>query len=208
MNHIDQAILQDEIRQALNALFKSGQVGRVGIQKISYNSYTDTKEIIPYGNQHYARVLDTPITLTSENFKSVTMGVFWPNNINTVLEYSQEKGNASIRAVDEMGGAICLFCTDPDGKPVEYPIVAIFEQDFPAELAGVDISKGVYFYTADDAVGNEAFIIKIDLEYKTTSTIDQKFIPPMDSIILNGADGKQYKLSVNESGELVTEATT
>ena len=174
----------------------SKQLAGVETSRISYNSYTDTKEIIPYGNQHYARVLDTPITLTSENFKSVTMGVFWPNNINMVLEYTQEKGNASIRAVDEVGGAICIFGTDPDGKPVEYPIVAIFEQDLPAESAGVDISKGVYFFTAEDAVGNEAFIIKIDLEYETIRKIDPKFIPDTvatkDDVATAVSETKEY----------------
>ena len=38
----------------------------------------------------------------------------------------------------------------------------------------------------------------------TSKTIDQKYIPPLDSLTLNGADGKQYKLSVDESGQLVT----
>lgn len=74
-------------------------------------------------------------------------------------------------------------------------LLSIFYQD----MAGV--SKGVYLGYGDGWYVSYA-------EFETIHPIDQKFIPPVDSIILNGADGKQYRLSVNESGELVTEATT
>lgn len=41
---------------------------------------------------------------------------------------------------------------------------------------------------------------------ETVHPIAPKYIPPLDSLTLNGADGKQYKLSVDESGQLVTAA--
>ena len=36
----------------------------------------------------------------------------------------------------------------------------------------------------------------------TIVPVDQKYIPALDSVTMNSADGKQYKLYVNESGEL------
>ena len=41
------------------------------------------------------------------------------------------------------------------------------------------------------------------IKTETIHPIDPKFIPAMDSITLNGADGKRYKLSVDASGNLV-----
>lgn len=37
--------------------------------------------------------------------------------------------------------------------------------------------------------------------------IDQKYIPALDLITLNGADGKQYRLTVDENGALAVTAT-
>lgn len=45
--------------------------------------------------------------------------------------------------------------------------------------------------------------VRINYEHDIINPIDPKFIPAFDSITLNGADGKQYKLSVDESGTLV-----
>ena len=43
---------------------------------------------------------------------------------------------------------------------------------------------------------------EISREYEEIKPIDQKYIPPMDSITLNGADGNKYKLTVDENGAL------
>lgn len=45
------------------------------------------------------------------------------------------------------------------------------------------------------AVGS-TWISKVEFA-KTIHPIDQKFLPPVDSITMNGADGKQYKLTVS-----------
>lgn len=41
----------------------------------------------------------------------------------------------------------------------------------------------------------------------TIHPIDPKYIPTMDSITLNGADGKQYKVTVDANGKLTTTPT-
>lgn len=52
------------------------------------------------------------------------------------------------------------------------------------------------------------FTGEISLYVKTEiiHTIDPKFIPAMDSLTLNGADGKQYKVTVDANGALVATA--
>lgn len=45
--------------------------------------------------------------------------------------------------------------------------------------------------------------IKGDIK-KLIHPIDPKYIPTMDSITLNGADGKQYKVTVDANGQLTT----
>ena len=57
-----------------------------------------------------------------------------------------------------------------------------------------------------DTDNAEPHTFAIYQEVETIHPIDQKYIPPMDSITLNGADGNQYKVSVNASGALVAEA--
>jgi prepilin-type processing-associated H-X9-DG protein len=59
----------------------------------------------------------------------------------------------------------------------------------------------LYSEVADVLVGVTDFTV--DIEAPIVKTIDAKYIPVMDSLTLNGADGKQYKVSVDESGALV-----
>lgn len=63
--------------------------------------------------------------------------------------------------------------------------------------------------SADAPVGiyvNERFLqgtyVAIFWDEKTVHPIDPKYIPTLDYLTLNGADGKQYKVTVNESGVL------
>lgn len=51
----------------------------------------------------------------------------------------------------------------------------------------------------------ESHIIGISISTETIVPIDPKFIPPMDSLTINGTDGKQYKLVVNNGAISVAE---
>ena len=44
------------------------------------------------------------------------------------------------------------------------------------------------------------------VEYTAVHTIDPKYIPALDALVLNGADGKQYKVTVDELGALAVTA--
>ena len=48
--------------------------------------------------------------------------------------------------------------------------------------------------------------ITLDVYATTVHPIEPKFIPAMDSLTLNGADGKQYKVTVDASGVLTATA--
>ena len=48
--------------------------------------------------------------------------------------------------------------------------------------------------------------MKVVRYFRDIVPIDPKYLPSVDSITMNGADGNQYKLTVNESGELAVTA--
>lgn len=64
---------------------------------------------------------------------------------------------------------------------------------------------GIYLSYVEDN-GVVAYISGIELA-ETIHPIDPKYIPAMDSITLNGADGKQYKVTVDANGKLTTTPT-
>lgn len=159
MNPIDQAILQDEIRQALNALFKSGQVGRA-----------ETKTVL-------SAPLDNGMLQREPGIE---------------LEEG-EKYNVSLDSGDYE--AVCKSHSF-DGENTFY-----YLGDMAMYYPDVFESTGESFLVAAD----EAFIMAMDtnrggyirVRSETIHPIDQKFLPPVDIITMNGADGKQYKLTVS-----------
>lgn len=66
-------------------------------------------------------------------------------------------------------------------------------------------TAGMYLfaYASVDSLINH---FKLEFTWGTVKTIDPMFIPAMDYLTLNGADGKQYKVTVNESGVLTATA--
>ena len=59
--------------------------------------------------------------------------------------------------------------------------------------------SGTYFAKPN----SDNFVISVSFE--TIHPIDPKYIPPVDSLTMNGADGKQYKLTVNNGAISVSE---
>jgi hypothetical protein len=77
------------------------------------------------------------------------------------------------------------------------------------------VGTGKYPFFISSGGGTHATLYSVDggensfavyQQSEVIHPIDPKFVPVMDSITLNGADGKQYKVSVNASGALVAEA--
>ena len=85
----------------------------------------------------------------------------------------------------------------PDGTPVVMVVPEDMEED------GTILAKGTYVFCDITDFGYKAYISSIVTE--TIHPIDPKYIPAMDSITLNGEEGKKYKVFVNENGQLVTE---
>lgn len=85
-------------------------------------------------------------------------------------------------------GNLFLMGTDDTGEPF---YMASNAQGFSI----VDIEAMQSQQTVDRVIG-------ISCTTETIVPIDQKYIHPMGSITLNGADGNQYKLTVDENGEL------
>ena len=63
-----------------------------------------------------------------------------------------------------------------------------------------DLEEGVYYGLTSETKQ----ISKLHFA-ETIVPIDPKFIPPVDSLTINGTDGKQYKLTVNNGAISVDE---
>lgn len=159
-------------------------------------------------SQRLARIIKSSSTLIADG----TGFVFEPN---------PEYGNLPVQVVSASfgSGADLEYIVWWDGVEYRnsYDISIGSSRIGNMSLIGDGDDTGEPFAILNDYSQNVMLVIaaepglhkyRIQRNFKVIIPIDQKFIPPMDSIILNGADGKQYKLSVNESGELVTEATT
>ena len=71
------------------------------------------------------------------------------------------------------------------------------------------ISEGYgVVYENPDSFTSMSTVVSLTLKSETVHQIDKKHIPPLDSLTLNGADGKQYAITVNESGALVATPKT
>lgn len=91
-------------------------------------------------------------------------------------------------------GLVTMLIADETGAPY----VVNVSEDY--ELEGTMVHRGFYVF-AQDLGFVKSYVSCVDM--KTIHPIDPKYIPALDSITLNGADGKQYKLAINESGTLV-----
>lgn len=83
-----------------------------------------------------------------------------------------------------------------DGEPqIQY---AIYQ-----ETAMVSVYKGALWVFCNPE--SEGYYVTSIEFADTVHPIDPKFIPPVDSLTINGTDGKQYKLTVNNGAISVAE---
>lgn len=164
----------DMITLAMAKAYTDQKAGYTEPGKV-YTFDGNAEETKKYGNITYAKIADT-----APNLHNVTKAVYTAPNGSTI-EYSSEK-----LTVDDV---------ESQGKIIGQRIKA----SLGGQTAAVIIldNTGLWVY-AQPGYGYCSLI-----EFaETVHPIDQKFIPPVDSLTINGTDGKQYKLTVDENGAL------
>lgn len=104
-------------------------------------------------------------------------------------------------AVEDVDGPLIMTASGSNSV-ADLPVMALY---FPP-VYGSDIPHGLYLGVSTNNDGSLRTYVSMFAAYlyEAIYPIDPKYIPPLDSLTLNGADGKQYKLSVDESGQLVS----
>lgn len=136
------------------------------------------------------RVSDSPVKFTKEKIKKLSW-LFAGQTVHDLSGISVVEHDATIP------GRIVMF-TDPDGAT--YQLVMVVDQDLT--MGEMTLSKGVYFLYVDD----HSYTSLLEIEIITP--IPQEYIPPLDRLILNGADGNQYALTITDGALSVAPVTT
>lgn len=148
MGVIDRAILQDEISQALNALFRNGQVPYIKTSNVlTFDGDTTDKE----GLGPFCKVTDRVIDVGEVD--SVLSIIAGQKRVISKEEFTIEEQGGTTLVV---AGATQLF--------------AVFTEDVPAQ----NVTKGTYVY----AEGKNFYTAEIrGVKTETIHPIDLKFIP-------------------------------
>ena len=128
-----------------------------------------------------------------EKIDMIHLGFATPDGTFTVASLGME--SFEVRHKDNK---VIELWSDVDGGEI-LPILKICMEDCDSEngriLCGV--------YSAHLELESNTFFIATGIEFsETIHPIDPKLIPVMDSLTLSGADGKQYKLTVDANGAL------
>ena len=151
---------------------------------------------------------------------------------STSVNYRSETHKYTFVPNDDFGGLCAVMIDGTLGvKPSDFDLRFIWNSlELRVPFDGQNIIFGNYDLAGlevtnpDLHISSGSFLLVIDFMQNTTMVIaknpgehsfamishyekivpiDQKYIPPLDSLILNGADGQQYVVSVDEGGSLV-----
>ena len=142
-------------------------------------------------NGIFVKVSDAPLPI--EYVKTVTIGFY--KEVPPDLTLDASKFLVELVDKEAFPGFWMLLDTSHTRAyvfVVETAIVIEEEGTIP-----ITLNPGTYYF-----VHRGGYYTKT-VECETVHQIDAKFIPALDSLTMNGADGKQYKLAVDENGALV-----
>lgn len=112
-----------------------------------------------------------------------------PADLNNLTEIKYSNGETLAWEVRTIGGQQHAVVTDEWGD-------ALYNE------------CGSWVVSADDGLyvcrDDSNWVSCIRFGDDVIHTIDKRLIPPLDSITLNGADGNQYKLTIDTNGQLQT----
>ena len=178
----------------------SQQLGRKKTTRLTFNgdaagrpSFND-----PGGGTEFSwvNISDTPISFSPETLKKIEI-----TTVHNGVSYVNELDLSTIFIEGGDGGGIIF----ESGVHEQYPIAYVFQEElregdlvFPK---GVNVRCGNY--TSDNAYDYISLI-----QIQTIHPIPAEYIPPLDRLILNGADGNQYALTITDGAISVAPVTT
>ena len=193
----EMAMILEQARQEA----KKQQRGRKEKKVITWDGDTTGKALVP-GNVGYAcKISDDPIDLSNLTLKKITVENYDSYGYVSSMEYAGDLIYSS--EIPDMGiwGANVI-----DGPAVLFSgatLIMVVKEDMEA------LSKGVYLFYQKDGSENyfqESYVSVV--EFEKIHPIPQEYIPPLDRLILNGADGNQYALTITDGAISVAPVTT
>lgn len=150
-------------------------------------------EIVTFFGYPYYKVSNEAV-----DFNTVTSWTASHMINGNILEETLSKDELMLVSENTETGAVFFLC-----KTNSEIIIAISSSvDIPDETGNL-LAGGTYLLCGE---AEKELVDSAQLTVETIHPIDPKYLPALDSITLNGADGKQYKLAVDESGALAATA--
>lgn len=167
MGLIDRAILQDEIRQALNALFVNGQVGRSNKVVLEWNN-TMPNETMETSDERGTMAKCSDSAIDPATVKRVTLTA---RDANTGEILGEETANAEILTTEvcSAGGTLVVSTA---GTVILWIVTA----EDAAGAPNGDAIVGTWFCNTDS--GDDNVSIAMRAETETIHPIDPKFLLP------------------------------
>lgn len=152
------------------------------IKTITWDGVTDGRHQIPVDDAMLTRVSDTFVDFEKETIIKLVGIMSEMEEVFDTFEFSRM----------ESRGIVVLIVTTLEGSPVILSISGNADGD------GISYKEGVY-------MRSEGYI---EYNAQTIHPIPAEYIPPLDRLILNGADGNQYALTITDGAISVAPVTT
>ena len=131
----------------------------------------------------WIRISDTPISVTPESFSRVVI----TNGANKMI---YDAATIDVSSTE----TIVLVEVSPGGK-MPAVLIVVGDETMP---------DGVYFIELEAGY----WVSLLETKEATIHPIPQEYIPPLDRLVLNGADGNQYALTITDGAISVAPVTT
>lgn len=117
-------------------------------------------------------------------------------------------------------GSVAIKCNPSMGDPFDV-ILSVYEaEEFNACMNGmgasidmnttqkqsIELSNGLYFYLYPEDAENPGYTSHLEIGEKEVVPLDKKFLPVMDSVIVNSStagSSKKFEIKVYDSGEIL-----
>lgn len=197
----EMAMILEQVRQEA----KKQQLGHIDVQKYSYNGDPSGKDQFryPYAESKYdvfyVHISRDIFSVRQDVVKKIEATVSWNGEV-TKTEINLEQ---LLFEGGDFGGII--FQTDGDAELADFPLILVDPEGY--EDSGEYIPKGISVRCVNIQDENIEQYISL-IETQTIHPIPQEYIPPLDRLVLNGADGNQYALTITDGAISVAPVTT
>lgn len=185
------AIFANATNNVKSQLEENGQIGSVKTEKTTIFPETEIDLALSEGVYLYLEKFDYDLGIKpGDTLKVIFDGISY--DVNAILigtgnnSYSIAAGNLSL-----YGGM---------GEDTKEPFCLVYTYQTFSSSDDVNAPFGVV------GTSESSHTIAVYKDVETIHPIDKKYIPALDSLTLNGADGKQYSVTVDANGALAVTA--